>query len=334
MTLARALILLAAVLLLAASCGDDPRSGPERRTEVILDWFVNADHVGLYSALSGGHFAERGLELETVVPSDPAAALKEVAAGRSDFAISYQPEVLRARSEGIPVVAIAALIRVPLNSVIARTDRGITRPRDLVGATVGVTGLPTENALVRAMVAADGGDPDAVALQAVGFELGPAIASGKVDAIAGAYWNIELPELLARGVPVEAFRVDDHGVPPYAELVLVTGEDLVASDPGLVGDVLAGLAAGHRALAGDAGPAVEALLTANPDLSRERVEAQVEITIPLIAPEGAPPLVLSATDAPPAQAWQEFADWMLERGLLDEPVDAREAVEAAFLPTS
>lgn len=329
-------ISLAAILIATSACGGGDGTPPDaqgpRTTEIILDWFVNADHAGLFSAEAGGHFAARGVELETVVPSDPAAALKEVAAGRSDFAVSYQPEVLRARSEGIPVVAVAALVRVPLNSVIVRTDRGITRPRDLAGATVGVTGLPTEKALVRAVVEADGGDPDAVTLRTVGFELGPAIASGRVDAIAGAYWNIELPELAARGIPVDAFRVDDHGVPPYAELVLVTGEDLLAGDPRLVHDVLAGLAAGHRDLTEDTAPAIAALRAANPDLAGELLAAQVEETAPLIAPGGAPPLVLSATDAPPAESWQTFADWMLERGLLDSEIDAATAIDPGFLP--
>ena len=227
---------------------------------------------------------------------------------------------------------MAALVRVPLNSVIVRSDRGITRPRDLAGATVGVTGLPTETALVRAVVEADGGDPDAVKLQTVGFELGPAIASGKVDAIAGAYWNVELPELRARGIPVAAFRVDDHGVPPYAELVLVTSEDLADSDPELVRDVLAGLAAGHRALAEDSGDAVAALLESNPDLDPTLLGVQVAQTTPLIAPKGAPPLVLSATDDAAADSWQAFADWMLDRGLLDEATDARAAVRPEFLP--
>lgn len=334
-TTLRILALLTLVLAGAVACGDDdaPASAEApRATEVILDWFVNADHAGLYSALAGDRFTERDVALTTTVPSDPAAALKEVATGRSDFAVSYQPEVLRARSEGIPVVAVAALIRVPLNSVIVRTDRGIQRPRDLAGATVGVTGLPTEAALVRAVVEADGGDPDAVNLQTVGFELGPAIAAGKVDAIAGAYWNIELPELMARGIPVDAFRVDEHGVPPYAELVLVTSEDLVARDPDLIRDVLAGLADGHRDLAQDPDTAVDALLAANPDLDRDLVVAQVTETTPLIAPDGAPPIVLSATDAPPEDAWQAFADWMLDRGLLDAPTDAGDAVEPAFLP--
>ena len=334
-TTLRILALLALVLAGGIACGDDdaPTSADAPRdTEVILDWFVNADHAGLYSALAGNRFTERGVALTTTVPSDPAAALKEVATGRSDFAVSYQPEVLRARSEGIPVVAVAALIRVPLNSVIVRSDRGIRRPRDLAGATVGVTGLPTEAALVRAVVEADGGDPEAVNLQTVGFELGPAIAAGKVDAIAGAYWNIELPELEARGIPVEAFRVDEHGVPPYAELVLVTGEELVARDPELIRDVLAGLAAGHGDLRRDPGSAVDALVAANPDLDRELVAVQVEETAPLIAPEGRPPVVLSATEAQPEESWQEFADWMLDRGLLDTPTDAADAVEAAFLP--
>lgn len=327
-----ALIVMGIVLSVSA-CGDDvPTASGERDARVILDWFVNADHAGIYSGLAGGHFAEQGVTLTASVPSDPAAALKEVATGRAEFAVSYQPEVLRARSEGIPVVAVAALVRSPLNSVIVRTDRGITRPRDLEDMTVGVTGLPTETALVRTMVAADGGDPDAVTLRTVGFDLSPAIAAGRVDAIAGAYWNIELPELLAREIPVEALRVEEWGVPNYSELVLVTSDDLVAEDPDLIRAVLAGLDAGHRALAADPSSAEAALLAANPDLEPEILAGQVAETAPLIAPEAEPTLVAAAGAGQPEPQWQEFADWMLSVELLDKEVEAAAAVTAEFLP--
>ena len=137
---ALALILAAAACLAAvAGCGGDDDGGGEpglQSTRLILDWFPNTDHAGIYGAIDEGYFEDEGLTVAPEVPSDPSAALKRSAAGRADFAISYEPEVLIARSEGVPVVAVGALVTRPLNAVIYRTDR-ISGPDDLEGKTIG-----------------------------------------------------------------------------------------------------------------------------------------------------------------------------------------------------
>ena len=159
---AAALLAAAALAALVVGCGgDDSASAPEGADQVdlILDWFPNADHAGVYGAIDEGYFADEGLDVSPVVPSDPAASLKQVGAGRAPFAISYEPEVLLARAAGVPVVAVGALVTHPLNSVIVRTDRGISRPRDLEGKTVGIAGVPSDRPLLDAVVRADGGDP-------------------------------------------------------------------------------------------------------------------------------------------------------------------------------
>ena len=189
-------VLLAATALvagLAIGCGggDEPAAGDgARQVDLILDWYPNADHAGIYGAVDEGYFADEGLDVHPSVPSDPAAALKQVGAGKAPFAISYEPEVLLARSEGIPVVAVGAIVTHPLNSVIVRTDRGIERPRDLEGKTVGIAGVPSDRPLLDAVVRHDGGDPAQVRTKNVGFDLSPALAAGKVDAVIGAYWNM------------------------------------------------------------------------------------------------------------------------------------------------
>lgn len=324
-----AVALCAALIALAAACGGDADGGDGadlERVDLVLDWFPNADHAGVYGAVGEGHFADRGLEVEPTVPSDPAAALKEVGAGRAQFAISYEPEVLLARAQGIPVVAIGALVTAPLNSVIVREDSGIERPRDLEGRTVGNAGLPLERPLLETVVRADGGDPDAVELRNVGYGLSPALASRRVDAVVGAYWNIELVELEAQGVEARAFRVDDHGVPPFDELVLVTSDALAADRPDLVRDMLAGLRRGQDWAATDVVGAVDHLVEANPDLDPEVVRDQVELTAPLLSPSDAETLHMDRGE------WAAFADWMAANGLLEGTVDVDAAMTTRFLP--
>jgi putative hydroxymethylpyrimidine transport system substrate-binding protein len=330
MTRGRVAVLAALALVagLVAGCGDDePASaGATEDVELILDWFPNADHAGVYGAIEEGYFAEEGLDVNAVVPSDPTAALKEVGAGKAPFAISYEPEVLIARSQDVPIVAVGAVITHPLNSVIARTDRGVVRPDDLEGKTVGVAGAPSDRPLLDAVVRDGGGDPARVETANVGFSLGPALAAGKVDAVIGAYWNIELVELERQQVPVTAFRLEQNGVPDYDELVVVTSDEVAQEQPELVERFLRGLRRGQDWAATDQTGAVEHLVAANPDLDPEVVREQVELTDDLLSPADEPTLNVSPSE------WSEFAEWMLDNGLLARPVDVDDAVTDRFLP--
>jgi putative hydroxymethylpyrimidine transport system substrate-binding protein len=320
---------LALVGGIAAGCGDDDQAGaPEsaRKVDLILDWFPNADHAGVYGAIEEDYFAEEGLDVNAVVPSDPAASLKQVGTGKAPFAISYEPEVLIARSAGVPVVAVGAIAVHPLNSVIVRTDRGISRPKDLEGKTVGIAGVPSDRPLLDAVVRADGGDPASVETTNVGFNLSPALAAGKVDAVIGAYWNIEVVELERQGIPTQVFRLEENGVPDYDELVLVTSDEIARDDPELVKAFLRGLRAGQDWAATDQTGAVEHLLAANGDLDPEVVKEQVKLTADLLSPADEPTLNLD-----PAE-WASFAEWMGDNGLLPNPVDPADAVSDRFLP--
>lgn len=315
-------------LALAAGCGGDdaePAADAER-VPLILDWYPNADHAGIYGAIGEEYFADEGLDVRPSVPSDPAAALKQVASGRAPFAISYEPEVLIARSQGVPVVAVAALVTHPLNSVIVRADRGIEGPADLEGRTVGAAGVPSDRPLLDAVVRSDGGDPSEVAMRNVGFSLSPALASGRVDAVIGAYWNIEVVELERQGVDVEAFRLEEHGVPDYDELVVVTSDEVARDRPELVQAFLRGLRSGQDWAATDISGAVEHLVDANGDLDPETVREQVRLTAELLSPPDEPTLHIDP------QEWAAFADWMLENDLLTEPVEVADAVTDRFLP--
>lgn len=324
------LLVLAAVAaglvgLAVAACGGDD-TGADDELTIVLDWFPNPDHAGLYAGIDGGDFADEGLTVNPQVPSDPSAALKQVGAGRAELAISYQPTILQARDEGIPVVATGAIVGQPLNSIIAREDRGIRRPRDLEGKKVGWPGIPINRPFLDTAVRADGGDPSKVDLQSVGFGLTPALASGRVDAIIGAYWNIELVELEKRDVAANVFRLQENGVPNYDELVVVASEKVLEENPDVVRRFLAGLAAGQERAAEDPEFATQAVLNANPDLEEGVTAEQVDITVPLLTQEGEEPLSLE-----PA-AWAEFATWMQENDLLGE-VDVDAAVTDEYLPS-
>ena len=337
MTPRKSLIALAAAVALVpalvAGCGGGDDAAPTSSTaaavqdvSLALDWFPNADHAGIYVAKAKGLDTQAGADIAPSVPSDPTTTLTAVAAGKKDLAITYAPELLIARSKGVPVKAVGAIAQVPLNSIMARSDRGIERPRDLEGKVVGIAGVPSDRALLDTVVAADGGDPSKVTTKVVGYSLAPSLAAGKVDAVIGAYWNIEGPDLRMKDVPVTVMKLDDHGVPRYDELVLVASEDAIRDKPAALRAALAGIAAGQSAAVADAGAAVAALEKANPDIAKEVLPAQVSDTIPALVPEGSAPLRMDAAQ------WEALATWMREKGLLTGEATGSDAIDTSLLP--
>jgi putative hydroxymethylpyrimidine transport system substrate-binding protein len=195
---------------------------------VALDWYPNANHAGLYLAQERGYYAEERLAPEFYTPSDPTTVLQTVGAGRDDFGISYQTDILLARAAGVPVVSVLALVQAPLQGIMVLADSGITRPRDLVGKTVGYPGIPSQEAFLATMLEDDGATMDDVDLVNIDFNLVPGLISGQVAASLGAFWTHEPILAEQEGYPTSFLKVDDWGVPPYYELVIAASEDTIS----------------------------------------------------------------------------------------------------------
>ena len=214
---------LAAVLaigLAITACGDDgAEPGASDEATLILDFQPNAVHSGIYQALAAGYFENAGVELTVRPPSSTSDAPKLLAAGRAEFAILDIHDLGLARERGIDVVGVGAIVGRPLAAVIAR-DRGAVRtPVDLEGGSVGVTGLPSDDAVLDSVLESGGADPDEVDRVTIGFEAVAALAAGRLDA-ATAFWNAEGVALARLDVPTREFRVDAYGAPRYPELIL------------------------------------------------------------------------------------------------------------------
>ena len=325
-----ALLCLAA--LLAAGCGEKDdvlEPSGSKRIELMLDYFPNADHAGIYAAQAGGHFEQAGLDVEIREPPDPAAPIKQVAAGRVDLAISYEPEVFRARDQGLNVVSLGAVVREPLTSIISLPQAKIRSPRDLRGKTVGTAGIDYQSAYLQTILREAGVPADTVKERNVGFALTPALLTGRVDAVLGAFWNYEGTELRLRGRRPRIIRMDEAGVPSYNELVLVANEDALERDGDKIRAFIGALSRGTRDLRRDPDEAIQGLLDANPDLDPELQRAVVEVTLPLFLPPSGKPFAWQD----PAQ-WDAFGAWMQDNDLLENPPDARGAHDNEFLPGS
>jgi putative hydroxymethylpyrimidine transport system substrate-binding protein len=198
-----------------------PASAQTEKLTVLLDWFVNPDHATLILAREKGYFEEAGLEVELVAPADPNDPPKLVAAGKADIAVSYQPQLHLQAAAGLPLVRIGTLVATPLNSLVVLEDSPIRSIADLKGKKVGFSVGGFEDALLSAMLAKAGLTLDDVELVNVNWSLSPSLVAGQVDAVIGAFRNFELNQMDLIERPGRAFFVEEEGVPPYDELILV-----------------------------------------------------------------------------------------------------------------
>ena len=204
----------------------------EEKLTVLLDWFVNPDHGPLIVAQQRGFFAEAGLEVEMIEPADPNDPPRLVAAKKAEIAISYQPQLHIQVGAGLPLARFATLVATPLNTLLVLDESPVKTIADLKGRKVGFSVGGFEDALLAAMLEPKGLSLKDIELINVNFSLSPALMSGQVDAVIGAYRNFELNQLEIEGRKGRAFYVEEEGVPAYDELIAVTHRERL-EDPAL-----------------------------------------------------------------------------------------------------
>jgi putative hydroxymethylpyrimidine transport system substrate-binding protein len=308
-----ALVVLASCLALAA-CGEksEDQSGTAQPFSITLDFYPNPDHVGIYEAQKLGYFADAGLDVGINKPTDPAAPIKEVAAGRTDLAISYEPELLLARDQGLDVKAVAALVNRPLTSLIWLGKSGIKGVGDLRGKTVATAGIPYQDAFLKTILARVKLSPDDVKSVGVGLNLLPALLGGQAQAMLGGFSNVEGVDLQMRHKHPTVTPVDQLGVPTYDELVLVARGSSIADNSESIRLFLAALARGTAAAAQNPKQATQALIEQNKGLDPKLTAAEVEATLPVLSqPSGDKPFGYMDSGQ-----WRTFIGWMRDHGLI------------------
>jgi putative hydroxymethylpyrimidine transport system substrate-binding protein len=328
------LVSIAAVLCAAlalGACGEKQDtiapSGATRSLTLMLDYLPNPDHVGLYQALAAGDFEQAGLDVKVQTPSDPAAPLKLLQAGKVDLAISYEPELLIARDKGAQLVSVGAIAQVPLTSLMT-LKRGVDGPRDLRGGRVGTAGIPYQSAYLQTILQRAGVPVDSVKETNVGFNLVPAMLSKRVDATLGAFWNVEAVQLRRAGKRPHVIRMEQVGVPTYDELILVARKDTLANRGDDVRAFVQALGRGYAAARADPAAATDALVKAAPDLGKGFALASVKTSLPAFFPEDAS----KPFGWQDPKAWTAYATWMFQHDLLGvEPHAGGTALTNEFL---
>jgi putative hydroxymethylpyrimidine transport system substrate-binding protein len=309
----------AALTLALSACGEKKESvtssGATQSMTLMLDWFPNADHVGIYQALADGDFEKAGLNVHIQVPSDPALPLKLLEAGKTDVAVSYEPEVMLARDKGEALVSVAAIVQEPLTSIVSIGSKHIRTAADLRGKRVGDAGIPYQHAYLTTILSHAHVPIGSVKETNVGSDLVPAMLSGRVDATLGAYWNYEAIQLQRMHKHPNVIRMDQVGVPTYDELVVVARKSTVVNHPDEIRRFVQALGRGYEAVRRDPQTAVDNLVKANPGLDPGFQLASVKATLPAFFPtDSSKPWGWQS-----ASQWNAYGQWMLDQHLISNP---------------
>jgi putative hydroxymethylpyrimidine transport system substrate-binding protein len=331
----RVAALLAAALLvvsLGACGGGGAEPGAPKGATLVLDFQPNAVHSGIYAALANDDFEDEGIDLHIQEPSSTADSAKLLETGRADFAVMDINDFGIARERGLDLVAIAAIVQRPLASVIARDPNEIRTPADLAGKTIGVTGVPSDDAVLDTVLRSGGVDPSSVHRVTIGFNAVADLAAGKVDG-ATAFWNAEGVQLQQQGIPIREFRVDQFGAPRYPELVLVTSRAVFKGKPGSTRErqlhdagvqprcgMTIGLERGYRSvLAENPTAALNDLLDQVPGLDPSSQETQLKALVDADAftrPTGSPSEAAGVTSRLDPAAIAAWVQWATRNGLI------------------
>jgi putative hydroxymethylpyrimidine transport system substrate-binding protein len=307
----RVAALLAAALLVAAlsGCGGGgAEPGALKGAALVLDFQPNAVHSGIYAAQANDYFKDEGIDLRIQEPSSTADSAKLLETGRADFAVMDINDFGIARERGLNLNAFAAIVQRPLASVIAHDPDEIRTPADLAGKTIGVTGVPSDDAVLDTVLRSGGVDPDSVHRVTIGFNAVADLAAGKVDAVT-AFWNAEGVELQQQGIPIREFRVDRFGAPRYPELVIATSK----TDCPEVGTFLGALQRGYRSMTGDPQAALDDLLGSVEGLDADGERAQFEA---LAAAHAFSPATGDFSALLPRKATKAWLGWAIEHGVI------------------
>ncbi len=285
--------------------------------QVMLDWYPNAVHTFLYVAVEKGYFEQEGIQVEFVMPAETNDPLRLVAAGKIDLALSYQPEVISANSREIPVIALASVVNHPLNVLLVPEKSTIQSPKDLEGKQIGYPSIVMNEALVKTMVEHEGGDSSKVGLVDIGWDLMPAISTEKVDAISGGYLNHEEVLLNKQDFKVREFYPTEYGVPDYAELMLVTGEEQWEEKTELIKKFWIAAQQGQNEVIKHPKESLQVLLNQQRSefpLDEDVESKSLELLLPLMKVENHP------FGWQNKKQWTEVQEWMFNYQLIDKKI--------------
>ena len=296
------------------------------RISLRLDWTPWSLHTFLFVAKEKGFFRSENLDVRLYTPAKPQDTLKLVGVGKDHFGLSYQTDTIIGRSEGLPVVSVAAVVQHPLNVMLTMRESGLIHPKQLKGKKIGSPMIPSDDAFLKTIAQTHGMSVKDFRVINVGFILVPPLMAGKVDAVIGTYWVWEKVQIELEGKEVNVIRLTDHGVPDIYESVLISSESLIRKNPSLIRRFLRAADRGWQFVIHNPEAGLKILLEKNKDLRPRLARKAIQLLIPLVR-DGVPKIGWQ-TEA----KWRELRDYMLDSKLVRKSVPVKSLFTTSFLP--
>lgn len=306
----------------AASAGSAADAELET-VDVVLDWYPNAVHAFIYEAIEKGYFAQEGLEVNVLFPSNTTDPLTMTAAGKADIGFYYQEDTIIARAnEAVPVKVLGAVVQEPISVLCSVADKNIKTPADLVGKTIGYSGTRFAEVAVNQLLQSAGASLDDVTMIDVGFDLMSSMTTGNVDATYGCFINHEIPAMEEEGFEMDYMKLTDYGVPNYYALMLVTGESQLEKNQDKYTRFLRACQKGFADMKNDPAEALDIMMnnqnSENFPLTESVEKKSFDVLLPMMETESA------AFLSQDAATWQENIDWLLSTGMIETAFDPSE----------
>jgi NitT/TauT family transport system substrate-binding protein/putative hydroxymethylpyrimidine transport system substrate-binding protein len=320
-----AMVAALAVGVAVAACGSSGDSPGPRHATLVLDFVPNAVHAGIYRALAAGYYRRAGIDLRVIPPGSTATGLALVDAGKAQFGLADGIDVTQQIAKGGDEQAVMAIVQRPLGAPIALANEHLRSPADLVGRTVGITGVPSDLAALDTVVAHAGGDPSKIRVVTISFNGVADLEAGKIAAFTG-YWPDDGVTLQVSGHPITVFKLDDYGGPAYPGLVAFTTRALIRRDPALVRAFVRATVHGYEDTLRDPARSLTDLESRNPAIERRLARASLAAYLPVFDAGGVP----YGTLVPARVA--ALTRWLRAHQLLSRPVSAARFGTDRFVP--
>lgn len=326
---------LVAVVALAG-CGDSSEreptpaangtesANPTEKVTLVLDFLPGPVHAGIYHALREGYYEEAGIELRVIEPTSTADTLRLIDAGKARFGVADGVDVALQIAQGRGAKAIMALTQRPSGGLIALADSDFKDPADFEGATIGVTGVPSDDAVLETILADGGLELDQVEKVTIGFNGAQALKNRRVDGFVG-FIPADGVQLELDGTPIRPFPFDEYGGPQYPGLVVFSTEDRLAEDPDLAAAFVDATTRGYEAVIRDPEAGIESLLAETVGISRELAEAGLAAYEPLFVADAERFGVLREDRI------AETIEFLLRAGLIEDPIPVDRYATNEFL---
>ena len=293
---------------------------------VVLDWYPNAVHGFIYTAIEKGYYEKEGLKVNIQFPANTNDAIALTAAGKADLGIYYLQDVAMARgNENIPVKAVGTIVQSPLSIILSLKDKNIKGAKDLVGKKIGYGGTALSESIISTMLQNVGQKKDSAKSIDVGFDLMSSMTTGNVDATIGCLVNHEVPALEEQGFEVNYFSPTEYGVPSYYELVFVAGEENLSKNSDKIQRFLRASKKGFEDMKANPDESLKILMenqnAENFPLTESVEKKSFDTLIPVMETKDAQFL------SQDTKVWQDNIDWLVKEGLLKKSFNASEVVE-------